>query len=138
MLIAGQARDDLEDEELQANQMTEAMPTSMAGFKDHPLYVLERHLKREEVVDPPTELGKFRGEPVYPRANVLQLKTAENWMRQGRVVRAGAQPMKRVKQHAVTVNRRRAVEMALAERDGLRVAGQGEGAEGGKDGRQGW
>ncbi|OSD07353.1 Rad4-domain-containing protein, partial [Trametes coccinea BRFM310] len=108
-------RDDLEDEELQANQLTEAMPTSMAGFKNHPLYVLERHLKREEVVDPPTELGRFRGEPVYPRANVLELKTAENWMRQGRKVREGAQPLKWVKQRAVTVNKKRAIEMALAD-----------------------
>ncbi|RPD62250.1 Rad4-domain-containing protein [Lentinus tigrinus ALCF2SS1-7] len=109
-------RDDLEDEELQAHQMTEAMPTSMAGFKDHPLYVLSRHLKREEVVDPPVELGKFRGEPVYPRANVLQLKTAENWMRQGRRVVVGAQPLKWVKQRAVTVNKKRAIEVALADR----------------------
>ncbi|KAI0700351.1 hypothetical protein C8T65DRAFT_742081 [Cerioporus squamosus] len=108
-------RDDLEDEELQANQMTEAMPTSMAGFKDHPLYVLARHLKREEVVDPPVELGKFRGEPVYSRANVLQLKTAENWIRQGRRVVVGAQPLKWVKQRAVTVNRKRAIELALAD-----------------------
>ena len=117
--------------------MTEAMPTSMAGFKDHPLYVLARHLKREEVVDPPVELGKFRGEPVYPRANVLQLKTAENWMRQGRKVREGCQPMKWVKQNAVTVNRRRAVEMALAERDRLPVAGEGEGFSSEKDVMQG-
>ena len=49
--MVSQQRDDLEDEELQANQLTEAMPTTIAGFKDHPLYVLERHLKREEVVD---------------------------------------------------------------------------------------
>ncbi|PIL22401.1 hypothetical protein GSI_15089 [Ganoderma sinense ZZ0214-1] len=108
-------RDDLEDEELQANQMTEAMPTTMVGFKDHPLYVLERHLKRDEVVDPLVELGKFRGEPVYPRGNVLQLKTAENWMRQGRTVISGAQPLKWVKQRAVTVNKKRAIEMALAD-----------------------
>ena len=115
-LTAGlQQRDDLEDEELHANQMTEAMPTTMAGFKDHPLYVLERHLKRDEVVEPPVELGKFRGEPVYPRGNVLQLKTAENWMRQGRTVIAGAQPLKWVKQRAVTVNKKRAIEMVLAD-----------------------
>ncbi|TBU44496.1 Rad4-domain-containing protein [Dichomitus squalens] len=108
-------RDDVEDEELQANQMTEAMPTTMAGFKDHPLYVLERHLKRDEVVEPPVEIGKFRGESVYPRGNVLQLKTAENWMRQGRTVIAGAQPLKWVKQRAVTVNKKRAIELALAD-----------------------
>ena len=89
-----QARDDLEDEELAANQLTEAMPTAMAGCKDHPLYVLARHLKRDEVVEPAVELGKLRGEPVYPRGNVLALKTAENWMRQGRTVVVGAQPLR--------------------------------------------
>ena len=34
-----QVRDDLEDDELQESQLREGMPTSMAGFKDHPLYV---------------------------------------------------------------------------------------------------
>ena len=29
----------MEDEELESNQMTEGMPTTMTGFKDHPLYV---------------------------------------------------------------------------------------------------
>ena len=111
--------------------MTEAMPTSMQGFKDHPLYVLARHLKRDEVVDPPVELGKFRGEPVYPRANVLQLKTAENWMRQGRTVVAGAQPLKWVKQRAVTVNKKRAIEMALADQRERAAAASGSGSASG-------
>ncbi|KAH9841395.1 Rad4-domain-containing protein [Rhodofomes roseus] len=109
-------RDDLEDEELQTNQLTEGMPTSMAGFKDHPLYVLERHLKRDEMIYPLAELGKFRGEPVYSRSSVLQLKAAENWMRQGRKVKEGAQPMKWVKQRAMTVNKQRAIELALSEK----------------------
>ncbi|EKM51642.1 uncharacterized protein PHACADRAFT_177064 [Phanerochaete carnosa HHB-10118-sp] len=130
-------RDDLEDEELQTNQLTEKMPETMAGFKNHPLYVLERHLRRDEVVYPLVELGKFRGESVYPRANVLALKAAENWMRQGRKVREGCQPMKWVKQNAVTVNKRRAVEMALAERDRLPIAGEGEGFSSEKDIMQG-
>lgn len=107
-----QQRDEVEDAELQSYQLTEAMPTSMAGFKDHPLYALERHLRRDEVIEPRTELGTFRGEPVYSRANVLSLKTAENWMRSGRRVKEGAQPMKWVKQHAVTVHKRRALEVA--------------------------
>jgi xeroderma pigmentosum group C-complementing protein len=127
-----QQRDDLEDEELHNHQLTEGMPTTIAGFKDHPLFVdlvrifvgafrliekfryaLTRHLRRDQVIDPPTELGKFRGEPVYPRSSVISLKTAENWMRQGRVIRQGAQPMKMVKQRAATVSRQREMELAL-------------------------
>ncbi|KAG1735235.1 hypothetical protein EDB19DRAFT_1725199 [Suillus lakei] len=106
-------RDDTEDTELYNHQLTEGMPTTVAGFKGHPLYALSRHLKREEVIDPPVELGKFRGEPVYPRSSVISLKTAENWMRQGRVVREGCQPMKMVKQRAVTIGRKREMELAL-------------------------
>ncbi|KAH8114490.1 Rad4-domain-containing protein [Phellopilus nigrolimitatus] len=104
------------DEEFEFNKYTEGMPTSVAGFKDHPMYALEQHLKREEVIFPKTELGKFRGESVYPRSNVIPLKTAENWMRMGRRVKEGAQAMKLVKQRAVTIHRRRAME--LAQQDG--------------------
>lgn len=75
--------------------------------------MIARHLKRDEVIDPPTELGKFRGDPVYPRSSVISLKTAENWMRQGRVIRPGCQPMKMVKQRAVTISRQREMELAL-------------------------
>lgn len=49
-------------------------------------------------------------------------------MRQGYKIKAGAQPMKMIKQRAVTINKRRAVEMALAEQNG--DVG-GEGNEGG-------
>lgn len=34
-----QNRDDLEDAELYNHQLTEGMPTTLAGFKDHPLCV---------------------------------------------------------------------------------------------------
>ncbi|KAL5501487.1 hypothetical protein ACEPAH_8747 [Sanghuangporus vaninii] len=110
-------RDDVEDEEFEYFKFTEGMPTSVAGFKNHPLYVLEQHLKREEVVFPKAEIGKFRGEAVYPRSNVITLKTAENWMRVGRRVKEGAQALKWVKQRAVTVHRRRAMELAQQEGD---------------------
>ena len=104
------------------------MYVSVTGVLDF-RYVLERHLKRDEVIHPPVEIGKFRGESVYSRANLVRLKTAENWMRQGRKVREGCQPMKWVKQNAVTVNRRRAIEMAMSDRqDRLAVAGEDQGA----------
>lgn len=80
-------------------------------------YALEQHLKRDEVIHPKTEVGKFRGEPVYPRSNVIPLKTAENWMRTGRQLKEGAQAMKWVKQRAVTIHRRRAMELAQQEGD---------------------
>lgn len=132
-------RDDVEDDELIVNQFTEGMPTTMSGFKDHPLcvthssiyslfkpkssYVLERHLLRDQVISQDAhELGKFRGEPVYSRSQVLQLKAAENWMRHGRVVREGEQPLKYVKQRAATISRRRELEIR-AETEGANSGG---------------
>jgi len=101
-------------------------PNDVQRFSRFRSYALARHIKQTEVIHPPVEIGKFRGEAVYPRGNVLSLKTAESWMRQGYKIKAGAQPMKMIKQRAVTINKRRAVEMALAEQKG-----DGEGNEGG-------
>ncbi|KAF8628657.1 hypothetical protein AX15_003788 [Amanita polypyramis BW_CC] len=128
-------RDDVEDEELEVAQLMEGMPTTLAGFKDHPLYVLTRHLKQNQVIHPPPpethELGKFRGEPVYPRGAVVSLKTAETWMRtEGRTVKTGCQPLKMIKLRASTVSKIREVEV-------LREAGSGEGGSGGGEAMQG-
>ncbi|KAF7364833.1 hypothetical protein MVEN_00353500 [Mycena venus] len=125
-------RDDVEDAELDSTQLQEGMPTTVGGFKDHPMYVLVRHLTQTQTIHPPPpqtrELGKFRGEPVYPRSAVVSLKTAENWMRsEGRQIREGEQPMKWVKMRASTITRMREVEVM---REGLRVAGEHAGAEG--------
>ena len=38
--VLRQNRDEVEDEQLQSNQLTEGMPTTIAGFKDHPLCAL--------------------------------------------------------------------------------------------------
>ncbi|KAJ6582797.1 hypothetical protein B0H10DRAFT_1890357 [Mycena sp. CBHHK59/15] len=119
-------RDDVEDVELETAQLMEGMPTTVGGFKDHPMYVLVRHLTQTQTLHPPPpqtrELGKFRGESVYPRTAVVSLKTAENWMRsEGRQVKEGEQPMKLVKMRASTLGRMREVEVL---REGLRVAGE--------------
>ncbi|KAG8836821.1 hypothetical protein FRC18_010627 [Serendipita sp. 400] len=110
-------RDDTEDAELQSLQHLEGMPTSVGGFKDHPLYALERHLRRDEVIHPLHEIGKFRGESVYPRTNVQRIRSAETWMREGKIIREGQQPLKRVVQRAHTINGKRALEIGRA--DGL-------------------
>lgn len=105
-----------EDEELARSQESEPMPTVLEGFKNHPRYVLERHLKREEVLLPKTkQLGLFRGEPVFARSAVVGVKSSENWMREGRTIKDGEQPLKNVKQRAVTINKRRAQEMAMQD-----------------------
>ncbi|KAH8929315.1 Rad4-domain-containing protein [Atractiella rhizophila] len=106
-------RDEKEDIELSQSARNAPMPSSLAGFKNHPLYVLERDLLRDQVLPPEANsIGSFRGIAVYPRTAVLSLKSAENWMREGMRVVQGEQPLKMVKMRAVTIERRRQIESA--------------------------
>lgn len=75
-------------------------------------YVIERHLRKDEIIYPLDEVGKFRGESVYPRANVQRVRSAETWMREGRSILIGQQPLKRVPHRATTINRKRFLELA--------------------------
>ncbi|KAF9021485.1 Rad4-domain-containing protein [Hymenopellis radicata] len=125
-------RDDVEDIELDSAQYREGMPTTLAGFKDHPLYVIPRHLRQTETIHPPPpdtpELGTFRGEPVYPRSAVVSLKTAETWMRtEGRVIQEGAHALKMIKTRTGTIAKQRELELL---KDGLREAGEASGVNG--------
>ncbi|CAE6347867.1 unnamed protein product [Rhizoctonia solani] len=104
-------RDDVEDAELSHQRALEGLPSSIGAFKDHPIYALERHLRRDEAIHPRTEIAHFRGEPVFPRRNVLSLKPAEGWMRQGRVLRPGMQPIKMAKARASTIRKKRELEV---------------------------
>ncbi|KAM0748756.1 Rad4-domain-containing protein [Meredithblackwellia eburnea MCA 4105] len=111
-------RDKDEEEELWNRKVNEPMPTSVAAFKNHPTYVLEQHLHRDETILPGSKkLGVFRGtEIVYARSAVVQLKSEENWRRVGRVVKSDIEiPMKWVKQRTVTINRKRAENLALMD-----------------------
>ena len=93
-------------------------------YKASKEFVLERHLKREEALLPGAKLvrmfrNKGKGaagaqeEPVYLRADVVQVKSAETWHKRGRAPIHGEQPLKRVPYRAATTNRRR--EIAEAE-----------------------
>ncbi|KAK0715515.1 Rad4 transglutaminase-like domain-containing protein [Lasiosphaeris hirsuta] len=92
-------------------------------YKQSREFVLERHLKREEALLPrakPVKTFKNKGkgaqtqeEPVYSRKDVVQVKSAETWHKQGRAPLDGEQPLKRVPYRAATTNRRR--EIAEAE-----------------------
>lgn len=107
-------RDDAEDDEMNSLLWREGMPTTITGFKDHPLYTLARHLHKNQAIWPEDtpELGRFRGESVYPRSSVLTLKSADTWMRtEGRIVKSGEQAIKYIKQHSSTINRQREVEV---------------------------
>ncbi|CAB4484654.1 Rad4-domain-containing protein [Rhizophagus irregularis] len=106
-------QDNEEDAHLHKLEVSERMPTSISAFHNHPLYALERHLKKFEIIHPKQPIiGNIRGEPIYPRKNVKQLHTAETWLREGRQVMIGEQPLKHVKSRIYTLAKRRAANMA--------------------------
>lgn len=114
--------DDLED----ATDLRRAIPEkkevkegeeTLQYFKTHAEYVLERHLKREEALLPnasPVRVFRNKGrggqvneDMVFLRSDVVQVKSAETWHKQGRAPIAGEAPLKRVPYRAATINRRR-------------------------------
>lgn len=98
--------DEIEETELAAIEEREPMPRSIADFKAHPTYALERHLKRNEVLVRTEEIGKIpagkdssipggkKMESVYRRRDVKVVKSADAWYRLGRDVKFGEQPIK--------------------------------------------
>ena len=101
-------RDQVEDAELAAKEAAEEMPRNVQDFKDHPYYALERHLRRNEVIDPKREVGKVAAgkaggmsgnkalESIYRRRDVHMVKSAGSWYRLGREIKPAEQPLKRV------------------------------------------
>ncbi|KAK4663057.1 hypothetical protein QC763_600730 [Podospora pseudopauciseta] len=93
-------------------------------YKQSKEFVLERHLKREEALLPTAKPVKMfvqnknkkpgaQGEAVYSRRDIVQVKSAETWHKQGRAPKQGEAPLKKVPYRAATTNRRR--EIAEAE-----------------------
>ncbi|KAJ4154075.1 hypothetical protein LMH87_010538 [Akanthomyces muscarius] len=85
-------------------------------YKQSKEFALERHLKREEALRAGAKAvkkfqnkgkGKTEEEDVYLRSDVLNVKSAETWHKQGRAPLDGEEPLKRVPYRAATTNRRR-------------------------------
>ena len=97
-----EVRDELEDADFLKKAAQEGMPKNVAEFKGHPVYVLERHLRRNEVIHPRREVGKAtvgggerkKLESVFRRRDVHLCRTADGWYRRGRDVREGMEPLK--------------------------------------------
>ncbi|GJQ66153.1 hypothetical protein Trydic_g4215 [Trypoxylus dichotomus] len=93
------AREREEDEELARQQLEQPLPTTISEYKNHPLYVLKRHLLKFEAIYPPDSLilGFVRNEPVYSRECVHVLHSREIWLKHAKVVKLGESPYKIVK-----------------------------------------
>lgn len=93
-------------------------------YKQSKEFALERHFKREEALKPgavPVKVFKNKAkggimeeENVFLRSDVVQVKSAETWHKQGRAPAQGEQPLKRVPYRAATTNRRREIMEAEA------------------------
>ncbi|XP_055958327.1 DNA repair protein complementing XP-C cells homolog isoform X2 [Patella vulgata] len=88
-----------DDENIKDQLVNRPLPTSISQFKNHPLYVLQRHLLKFEAIYPhdAAPCGFVRKEPVYPRECVYVLHSRENWRKEGRSVMIGEEPYKMVK-----------------------------------------
>lgn len=63
------------------------IPNSINKFKKHPKYVIESLLKWNEYIYPKRPiLGYFKGEAVYPRENVIELKTKKQMYKLGKII----------------------------------------------------
>lgn len=98
-------RDQIEDAALARKEATEGMPRNIQDFKGHPIYVLERHLKHNEVIHPMTQAGRVncgtamnpKTEPIFRRSNVHLVRSSDKWYRMGRDIKEGEQPLKHAK-----------------------------------------
>jgi xeroderma pigmentosum group C-complementing protein len=98
-------RDAIEETTLARKVASEGIPKNVQDFKNHPVYVLERHIKHNEVIHPLDVVGKVntgssmnpRMEPIYRRKNVHLVRSADKWYRMGRDVLPGEQPLKHAK-----------------------------------------
>jgi xeroderma pigmentosum group C-complementing protein len=100
--------DQIEDTELAAAEAREPMPKNIADFRDHPVYALERHLRRNEVLISDRSIGKVAAgrdpaipgqkklENIYRRRDVKSVKSADAWYRIGREIKMGELPIKTV------------------------------------------
>ncbi|OTA07818.1 Rad4p, involved in nucleotide excisionRepair [Trichoderma parareesei] len=86
--------DQIEDIELASVEAREPMPRNVQDFKGHPVYALERHLRRHEVLAPGavpsgTVSAGARAplEKVFRRKDVRIARSAEKWFRLGREVK---------------------------------------------------
>ena len=88
-------------------------------YKQSKEYALARHLKREEALLPsavPVKVFRNKGkgnkvdeEDVFLRKDVVEVKSAETWHKQGRAPLPDAEPLKHAPYRAATTNRRREI-----------------------------
>lgn len=92
-------RDIDEEKQLKEALLKQPLPSSVSEFKDHPLYVLPRHLLKFQAIYPAdaVPVTHVRDEPVYSRDNLVTLHSRQTWLKFARVVKPFEKPYKMVK-----------------------------------------
>jgi len=78
-----------EDAELHELELREKMskPSTISAFKNHPTYVLKRHISKYQCVKPgSTFCGCHNGEMYYNKKDITELHTIQKWRQLGREV----------------------------------------------------
>lgn len=93
--------DQIENNELNGMEAREPLPRNVIDFKNHPIYALQRHLRRHEVLVPgATVVGTVGAgskgplEKIYRRKDVKVARSADKWYRMGREIKLGEEPVK--------------------------------------------
>lgn len=92
-------RDQLEQAEFARLMAEEPVPNNVQDLKDHPLFALKRHLRRDQVIWPERNVGtvsagRGRTENIYRRQDVKPVKTREQWYKLGFAVAEAEVPRK--------------------------------------------
>ncbi|KAA8909653.1 hypothetical protein FN846DRAFT_941700 [Sphaerosporella brunnea] len=86
-------RDQLENAEFAQLHLQEPIPNAVQDIKDHPIFALKRHLRKNEVVHPERKVGSVRTskgglETIYRREDVKEVRTKQQWYKVGRMVKS--------------------------------------------------
>ncbi|KAL9107231.1 MAG: hypothetical protein Q9227_007855 [Pyrenula ochraceoflavens] len=123
------ALDEVEDStDLQPQQPekkdAKAETDTLQSLRSSAEFVLERFLRREEALRPASQHvrtfvhgkgDKVQEEKVFRRDDVVPVKTAESWHKEGRRIKAAEVPRKLAPIRAVTLTRKREVEDEMRE-----------------------
>ncbi len=99
-----QDRHQIEQAEFLQLELKEGIPKNVSDLKNHPVFVIERHLHRNQIIHPMVPCGSIvtsRARPpvvgqVYARKHVHTLRSSLAWYIRGRQVRAGEHALKHV------------------------------------------
>ena len=79
--------------------LSKELPKSLPEFKDHPLYVLPKHLLKFQGIYPEKTIpiSHFRNEKIFLRDNLSTLHSRQTWLKYARIVKPFEKAYKIVK-----------------------------------------